>query len=188
MLIMYLDDGGDGNLYYSTRTGTTWSKIKSVGKPVNTIYWESHGFVTPDGQTMYFASNRPGGEGDLDIWSSKRLADGTWDAPVNLGNTINTPYDENTPYFDVENDALLFSSIGHITMGGYDVFRSQNRGGVWTQPVGMPYAFNTVQENSNFILNNNTPGFVASRFDEKSNERNIFAIVAIAPISTAIIE
>ncbi len=66
-------------------------------------------------------------------------------------------------------------------MGGYDVFRSQNRGGVWTQPVGMPYAFNTVQENSNFILNNNAPGFVASRFDEKSNERNIFAIVAIDP-------
>ncbi len=181
MLVMYLDDGGDGNLYYSTRSGTTWSKIRSVGKPVNSIYWESHGFVTPDGQTMYFASNRPGGEGDLDIWSSRRLAEGTWEAPVNLGNTINTPYDENTPYFDVENDALLFSSIGHITMGGYDVFRSQKRGGVWTQPVGMPYAFNTVQENSNFILNNNTPGFVASRFDEKTNERNIFAIVAIDP-------
>ncbi len=181
MLVMYLDDGGDGNLYYSMRTGTTWSKIKSLGKPINSIYWESHGFVTPDGQTMYFTSNRPGGEGDLDIWSSRRLADGNWEAPVNLGSTINTPYDENTPYFDVENDALLFSSIGHITMGGLDVFRSQNRGGAWTQPVGMPYAFNNVQENSHFILNNNAPGFIASRFDDKANERNIFEIVAIDP-------
>lgn len=180
-LIMYLDDGGDGNLYSSTRTDTTWSRIKSVGKPINSIYWESHGFITPDGRTMYFSSNRPGGEGDLDIWSSRRLADGSWEPPVNLGNTINTPYDENTPYYDVENNALLFSSVGHITMGSLDVFRSQNRGGVWTQPVGMPYAFNTVQENSHFILNNNTPGFVASRFDEKSNLRNIYAIVAIDP-------
>jgi outer membrane protein OmpA-like peptidoglycan-associated protein/tetratricopeptide (TPR) repeat protein len=181
MLVMYMDDGGDGNLYYSTRKDTTWTKIKSVGKYVNSIYWEAHGFITPDGQTMYFSSNRPGGEGELDIWSSQRLADGSWDHPVNLGNVINTPYDESTPYFDTENNALLFSSIGHISMGGYDVFRSIKRGDTWTQPLGIPYAFNTVQENTNFILNNNSPGFVASRFDDKTNLRNIYAVVAIDP-------
>jgi outer membrane protein OmpA-like peptidoglycan-associated protein len=180
-LIMFMDDGGDGNLYYSTRSDTTWSKIKSVGKYVNSIYWEAHGFITPDGKTMYFSSNRPGGEGELDIWSSKKLADGSWERPVNLGNTINTPYDETTPYYDVDNNALLFSSIGHISMGAYDVFRSINRGGTWTQPVGMPYAFNTVQENTNFILNNNAPGFVASRFDDKTNIRNIYSVVAVDP-------
>jgi len=181
LLIMYMDDGGDGNLYYSERRGATWSKIKNVGKYVNSIYWEAHGFITPDGNTMYFSSNRPGGEGDLDIWTSQRLVDDSWERPVNLGNTINTPYDETTPYYDTENKALLFSSIGHITMGAYDVFRSIDRGGSWTQPVGMPYAFNTVQENTNFILNNNAPGFVASRFDDKTNIRNIYAIVAVDP-------
>ncbi len=72
LLIMYMDDGGDGNLYYSQRSDTTWSKIKSVGKYVNSIYWEAHGFITPDGKTMYFSSNRPGGEGDLDIWTSQK--------------------------------------------------------------------------------------------------------------------
>jgi outer membrane protein OmpA-like peptidoglycan-associated protein len=181
LLVMYMDDGGDGNLYYSQRIDTTWSKIKSVGKYVNSIYWEADGFITPDNKTMYFSSNRPGGEGDLDIWTSQRLADGTWDRPVNCGNTINTPYDESSPYFDPENNALLFSSIGHITMGANDVFRSIKRGGTWTQPVGMPYSFNTVQENTNFILNNNKPGFVASRFDDKTNIRNIYAIVAVDP-------
>jgi outer membrane protein OmpA-like peptidoglycan-associated protein/tetratricopeptide (TPR) repeat protein len=181
MLILFMDDGGDGNLYYSLRNDTIWSKIKSVGKYVNSIYWEAHGFITTDGKTMYFSSNRPGGEGELDIWTSQRAADGSWERPVNLGNTINTPYDENTPYFDTENNALLFSSVGLISMGGYDVFRSINRGGQWTQPVGMPYAFNNVQENTNFILNNNAPGFVASRFDEKTNARNIYAIVAVDP-------
>jgi len=181
MLIMFMDDGGDGNLYYSMRRDTTWTKIKSVGKHVNSIYWEAHGFITPDGKTMYFSSNRPEGEGELDIWTSQRLADGSWERPVNLGNIVNTPYDESTPYFDPQNDALIFSSIGHISMGGYDVFRSIKRGGSWTQPVGMPYAFNTVQENTDFILNNNAPGFVASRFDDKNNSRNIYAIVAIDP-------
>lgn len=182
MLILFMDDGGDGNLYYSERTDTTWTKVKSVGRFVNSIYWEAHGFITADGETMYFSSNRPGGEGELDIWTSQRLPDGTWDRPVNCGNTINTPYDETSPYYDTENDALLFSSIGHMSMGGYDVFRSINRGaGVWTQPVGMPYSFNTVQENTNFILNNNAPGFVASRFDNKQNMRNIYAIVGIDP-------
>jgi outer membrane protein OmpA-like peptidoglycan-associated protein/tetratricopeptide (TPR) repeat protein len=182
LLLMYMDDGGDGNLYYSQRTDTTWSKIKSLGRNINSIYWEEHGFITPDGKTIYFSSNRPGGEGELDIWTSQRLADGSWDRPVNLGNTINTPYDETSPFYDIENNALLFSSIGHITMGGYDVFRSQSRGGgAWTQPVGMPYAFNNVQENTNFILNNNAPGFITSRFDDKSNIRNVFAIVAVDP-------
>jgi len=66
-------------------------------------------------------------------------------------------------------------------MGGYDVFRSTFRNGVWTQPVGMPFAFNDVSENTNFILNNNATGFVASRFDNKTKSRNIYAIVAIDP-------
>lgn len=188
LLILFMDDGGDGNLYFSQRRDTTWSRIKSVGKFVNSIYWEAHGFITPEGKTMYFASNRPGGEGELDIWISRIVADGTWERPVNCGNVINTPWDENTPYYDPENDVLLFSSAGHISMGGYDVFRSTFRNGTWTQPVGMPFAFNNVAENTNFILNNNAPGFVASRYDNKNNTTNIYGIVAIDPadeLSTA---
>jgi outer membrane protein OmpA-like peptidoglycan-associated protein len=181
LLILFMDDGGDGNLYYSQRKDTIWSKIKRVGKYVNSIYWESFGFITPDGKTMYFASNRPGGEGELDIWTSQRAADGSWERPVNCGNVINTPYDENTPFFDPANNVLLFSSVGQMSMGGYDVFRSTKRNGVWTQPVGMPFAFNNVLENTNFILNNNAPGFVASRLDEKTNTKNIYAIVAVDP-------
>ncbi|MFZ0283423.1 MAG: OmpA family protein [Bacteroidales bacterium] len=181
ILILFMDDGGDGNLYYSTRNGTSWTKIKSVGKYVNSVYWEDFGFITPDGKTMYFSTNRKGGIGELDIWTSQRAADGSWEKPVNCGDVINTPYDENTPYFDPDNNALLFSSVGHMSLGGYDIFRSIDRGGTWTQPVGMPYAFNTVVENKDFILNNNAPGFVASRFDPKTNVRNIYAIVAVDP-------
>jgi len=180
-LILYMDDGGDGNLYYSERRDTTWTWIKAIGRPVNSIYWESHGFITPDGRRIYFSSNRPGGEGELDIWYSDKNPKGTWDDPVNCGNIINTPYNEDTPFFDPENNALLFSSVGHVSMGRYDLFRSVRRGSEWTNPVGMPFAFNTTSENTFFILNNNAPGFVTSLYNETNKERNIYAIVAVDP-------
>jgi len=181
LLIIYMDDGGDGNLYYSQRKDSAWTKIKRVGRPISTIYWQSHGFITPDGKTMYFASNKPGGEGELDIWYSEKISEDNWGEPVNCGNTINTPYNEDTPFFDVTNDALLFSSVGHISMGGYDVFRSLKKNGIWTNPVGMPYAFNNTLENTFFILNNNKPGFITSLYDVKTQSRNIYSIVAEDP-------
>jgi outer membrane protein OmpA-like peptidoglycan-associated protein/tetratricopeptide (TPR) repeat protein len=181
LLIIYRDDGGDGNLYYSQRKDTIWTKIKSVGKPICTIYWQSFGFITPDGKTMYFSSNQPGGEGELDIWYSEKMANGRWGEPVNCGNVINTPYNEDTPFFDPETGAFIFSSVGHISMGGYDVFRSIKKNGTWTNPVGLPYAFNNTSENTFFILNNNAPGFITSLYDDKTNTRNIYTIVAENP-------
>jgi outer membrane protein OmpA-like peptidoglycan-associated protein len=180
-LVVYMDDGGDGNIYFCTRKDSTWTKIKSPGKIINSIYWESHGFITPDGNKLFFSSNREGGVGELDIWCSTRKADGNWGKPENCGNVINTPFNEDTPFFDPENNALLFSSAGHISMGGYDVFRSIYRNGGWTNPVGIPYAYNTTEQNTFFILNNNKPGFIASRYDKKTSTRNIYSLVAIDP-------
>ncbi len=181
LLVLYMDDGGDGNLYYSERKDSVWSRIKSPGKYINSIYWESHGFITPDGKTLYFSSNRAGGSGELDIWVSQKKDDGTWDRPVNCGDVINTAFNEDTPFFDPATNALLFSSSGHISMGGYDIFRSIYRNGGWTNPVGMPFAYNTTAENIFFILNNNAPGFVTSLYNEKEGSRNIYAIVAVDP-------
>ena len=181
LLVLFMDDGADGNLYFCHREDTSWTKIKGPGRPINTIYWESHGSISPDGNTLYLASNRPGGSGDLDIWVSEKLPDGSWGDPVNCGEMINTPLDEDTPFFDFVNNTLIFSSKGHISMGGYDVFRSTKRGDSWTNPAAMPYALNTTTENTFFILNNNKPGFVASRFDEKNLSRNIYSLIAIDP-------
>lgn len=180
-LILYMDDGGDGNLYYSLREDTVWSKIKNVGRPICSIYWQSFGFITPDGKGMYFSSNQPGGQGGVDIWYSEKTASGKWGEPVNLGDVINTPYNEDYPFFDPETGALIFSSTGHVSMGGYDVFRSVKRNGTWTNPVAMPYSFNNVNENIFFILNNKKPGFITSLYDEKTKTRNIYEIVAENP-------
>ena len=181
-LVLYIDDGNDGNLYFSQRTGSTWTRIRNFGKPVNTIYWESHGFITPDETKLYISSNRPGGFGKLDIWVSEKTTSGTWGEPVNLGDVINTAQDEDAPFFDPDNDALLFSSTGHMSMGRYDLFRSViNRYGNWDRPVGMPFAFNTTARNIFFHLNNNAPGFITSLYDEKTGTRNIYAIVGVDP-------
>jgi outer membrane protein OmpA-like peptidoglycan-associated protein len=180
-LILFMDDGEDGNLYHSHRSDTTWSRIKSVGSNINTIYWESHGFITPDGSTLYIASNRKGGMGGSDIWVSQLDATGTWQKPVNCGDVINTPYDEATPFYDQQTRALLFSSTGHISMGSADIFRSVNKGGIWTNPVGIPYAFNNTSDNEFFIMNNEGPGFITSMFDPKLRARNIYAVVAEDP-------
>jgi outer membrane protein OmpA-like peptidoglycan-associated protein/tetratricopeptide (TPR) repeat protein len=179
-LILYIDDGGDGNLYSSTRNDTSWTKIKSI-RTTRSIYWESHGFITPDGKSLYFTSNRPGGEGELDIWLTERDEFNNWKPPVNCGNTINTPYNENTPFYDASTNSLIFSSEGHVTMGGYDVFRSVFRFGSWTTPIAMPYAFNTTIDNSFFILNNNASGFITSLYDPETGARNIYSVVAEDP-------
>ncbi len=181
LLVLFMDDGEDGNLYFSQRKDTTWTRIKSFGKQINTIYWESHGFITPDGKTLYFASNRPGGEGELDIWVSEKADDGTWKRPVNCGNVINTPYNENTPFFDPSSNTLLFSSEGHLSMGGYDVLRSTYKNGLWSNPIGIPYAFNNTLENTFFILNNNAPGYITSLYNDKTKSRNIYSIIAKDP-------
>jgi outer membrane protein OmpA-like peptidoglycan-associated protein/tetratricopeptide (TPR) repeat protein len=181
LLVLFLDDGGDGNLYMSQRRDTAWTRIKGFGKNINSIYWEAHGNISPDGNTLLFSSNRPGGQGELDIWASERLNENEWDKPVNLGDVINTPFNEDSPFFDEKNNALIFSSAGHISMGGYDVFRSVKRNNLWTNPVGMPYSFNTTTDNTFFIVPNNAPGFITSFFDYKSDARNIYSMVAIDP-------
>jgi outer membrane protein OmpA-like peptidoglycan-associated protein/tetratricopeptide (TPR) repeat protein len=181
LLVLYMDDGGDGNLYFSERNENRWSRIKSPGRNINSIYWESHGFITPDGKTLYFSSNRSGGAGDLDIWISEKDKDGSWKDPVNCGNIINTPFNEDTPFFDPDSQSLIFSSSGHISMGGYDVFRSTSKNGSWSNPAGMPFAFNTTGANTFFILNNNDPGFITSLYKDESNSRNIYSVVAVNP-------
>ena len=175
-LIIYMDDGRDGNIYYSLRNDSTWSKIRSLGRAINTIYWEAHGFITPDGNSLYFSSNRPGGKGELDIWVSEKDKDGRWNKPVNCGNAINTPYNENTPFFDAGSKTLFFSSSGHTNLGGYDIFRSSFNRGSWSHPAGLPYPLNTSMDNAFFIYNNRDSGYITSLYDERAGSRNIYSI------------
>jgi hypothetical protein len=121
---MYLYRSNDylGDLFVSNFENGRWTKIRKLNKNINTSFWESHASISPDGKTLYFTSNRDGGFGGLDIYKSERTTTGdNWGPAVNLGEIINSPYNEETPFI-TDNQRLYFSSFGHDNLGGYDIF------------------------------------------------------------------
>ncbi len=147
-LLFFRDDFGNGNLYYSNKVGkSSWSEVKKLPKKINTKYWESHACFSPDGNTIYFVSDRPDGIGGRDIYKSTKNSKGKWDKPTNLGKTINTPYNEDTPFLLNDGKTLFFSSEGHYSMGGYDIFYSKmDNNGEWSEPVNIGYPINTTDD------------------------------------------
>jgi Tol biopolymer transport system component len=89
-LVIYRDDGGDGNLYESKLVGELWSDPVLMGSDINTKAWETHGALTADGNTFYFVSDRKGGIGGRDIYRVVRLPNGQWSKAQNLGTAVNT--------------------------------------------------------------------------------------------------
>lgn len=114
----------DGNIYVSLKDSASgeWTKARKLGSPVNSRYEERYAFVTEDGNEMYFSSNRPGGCGGFDIYRSYRLPNGEWGVPKNLGPVVNSEFDEDAPVMHPTKNILYFSSNGHNTMGGFDIF------------------------------------------------------------------
>lgn len=113
----------DGNIYISKLdTAGTWQKAEKLAQPINSKFEEKYAYVTPDGTEMFFSSNRDGGLGGFDIYHSFRLPNGQWGIPKNMGNIINTEFDEDAPVKHPQKNILYFASNGHNTMGGYDIF------------------------------------------------------------------
>ncbi len=144
-LLIYRDDNGNGNIYYSQLNGDQWSEPKKFPAPINTKARETDASLSADGQTLFFTSNRKGGYGGLDIYMSKKLPSGDWGIPQNLGPNINTPYDDDCPYIHPDGVTLFFSSEGHQSMGRYDIFYSMldKKTGKWGEPTNIGYPINT---------------------------------------------
>lgn len=155
-MILYYDDDYIGNLYYSRYENGSWLPAERMGENISTKYWESHACFSKDGQSLYFTSNRKGTYGGLDIYSSQKQADGSWGPPQNLGTTINTPYNEESPYISEDGQTLYFSSYGHYNIGGYDIFYSKKGpDGTWGEPVNIGYPINTTDDDLYFQPFNN---------------------------------
>lgn len=151
-LFIYRDDGGDGNIYESKLVGEVWTDPVLMGSDINTKSWETHGALTADGNTFYFVSNRPGGRGGRDIYRVVRLPNGQWSKAQNLGNVVNTPYDEDGVFIHPNGRTMYFSSVGHNSMGGFDIFQTELQDdGTWTPPVNLGYPLNTVDDDVFFI-------------------------------------
>src|SRR5699024_5057160 len=100
------------DIYMSKKEDGRWSAPHKLASPVNTSGWESQPAISADGRTLYFVSTRPGGYGGADIWKSELKNNGNWSEPENLGASINTPYDESSPYIHGDNKTLYFASDG----------------------------------------------------------------------------
>lgn len=138
--------GGLGrcDLYITELKNGQWQEARNLGSPVNTKGWESQPSLSADGNTLFFVSDRPGGEGLIDLWVSRKGADGRWGEPQNLGPSINTAEREQAPFIHPDGKTLYFMSDGHPGLGGFDLFASRLQpDSSWSTPQNLGYPINT---------------------------------------------
>jgi hypothetical protein len=146
-IYLYRSEDYDGIIYSSSFENGSWSPIVKLNDNINTKYWESHATISHDNKKLYFTSNRKGGYNGLDIYVSQRDSTGDWGPAVNLGPTINTPYNEETPFLSKDDKTLFFSSRGHFNIGGYDIFYSTLLdNGEWSVPLNVGYPLNSTDD------------------------------------------
>ncbi len=154
------------DVYYSEKDGFGgWTSPQSVGDHINQRdSWESQPSVSANGDVLYFASNRKGGLGGLDIYYCMREEDGSWSAPRNLGAPVNTAKDEKTPFIHSDSRTLYFTSKGHMGLGGFDIFYARaGTDGVWKQVENIGYPINSKEDDLGlFVSLDGRYGYFAS--------------------------
>jgi tetratricopeptide (TPR) repeat protein len=158
--LYFVDDFAPVANIYDSFFEEGWVKAKKLGKPINSKFNDTHAAISPDGKTLYFTSDRPGGQGGLDIYkSSLDEKKGKWGEPVNLGSQINTEYNENTPFVSPDGKYLFFSSEGHKSIGGYDIYYVDLNGA--GSPVNLGYPINNSDDNLFYFPETLTRGYMA---------------------------
>lgn len=147
---------GRCNLFVSSlQSNGKWGRPRKLPEPVNLGYSsEKQPSISPDGSTLYFVSDRGGGYGGYDIWRARKIDEHRWEKPENLGETINTPYLEQSPFIHFDNQTLYFSSNGHVGMGGLDIYMTQMIDDTtWSVPKNLGYPINTHMNEDGLIVN-----------------------------------
>ena len=142
----YNDKSGLGDIYYSDYMNGVFSAIVPVkiNDVNNAERWETHYTVSPDGNTVFFVSDRLEGYGKRDIYMMEKV-DGEWSKPKNMGGNINSPWDEDAPFMGLDNNVLYFSSTDSSSMGEFDIFMSvKDENNIWSNPINLGYPINSV--------------------------------------------
>ena len=154
LLLFFRSEYQAGNIFSTkNENDTAWSKPNLMTEEINTKNRETHACISPDNQSVYFTSDRPGGYGGLDIYVIRRLPGGEFGEPRLLGENINTEYDEETPFIHSDGQTLFFSSEGHQSMGGFDIFYSKmDENYVFSEPVNLGFPINTTGDNVSYVM------------------------------------
>ena len=178
-------DAHGGEIFVSkAQQSGKWGSPKNIGKPISSSYVELGACISSDGQRLFFVTERPKGKtpeqkgfGQSDIWMCTRATKTTWGPPINLGPDINTAMDEGGIFLHPDGKTLFFSSDGHNTMGGYDVFMTRYENGKWSKPVNLGYPINSVRDDKNFVLStDNQTGYFDSNRPNGTGERDIYKV------------
>ncbi|MCO5258577.1 MAG: OmpA family protein [Crocinitomicaceae bacterium] len=184
-MLVYIDDKGDGNIYESVRKGDAWSKPKKMDAIICSPYHESSAWYSNDGKRLYFISSRPlpGSkdkmEKDKDIyyvtWNAEKQK---WDNLVRLPDNINTPYDEDGLFVHPDGKTIYFSSRGHNSIGGYDIFSTELRpDGTFSDPINIGVPVNTPDDDVFFVLSaSGRYGYMTSFREDGMGEKDLYKI------------
>lgn len=171
-----------GNIYVSRQVNGQWTPMKPLNTNINTEFYETHASISSDGKRLYFASNRAGGYGGQDLYISERTDGGDWGPATNLGPTINTRYNEITPFITPDNQTLFFSSEGHNTMGRYDLFFSQLQNRTWSKPINLGFPLSTPDDDIFYHpIGDGSTGLMALFDPEGFGEMDIYQIEIFLP-------
>ncbi|MBQ3658233.1 MAG: PD40 domain-containing protein [Bacteroidales bacterium] len=166
------NDEKNGMILVSKKVGDSWGEPVALNANINTDYRETGATLSKDGNKLYFASNRPGGQGGLDLYVSERV-NGDWGPAVNLGKTINTSADEEGPFI-APDGTLYFSSKGHHSLGGYDIFKSVLNGSKWSEPENLGTPMNTVDDEVYVFIDKSGKFYFASKRKKGCGEADLY--------------
>ena len=153
-LIVYKNNNhGTGDLYFSELDGDKWGALNRFSNGINSKHYESSATISTDQQTLYFSSSRPSGVGGSDLYIAHKDSLGEWGDPSNIGSVLNTEFDEDAPFIHPDGKTLYFSSQGHSSMGGFDVFKSvyDQINDEWSKPINLGYPINSPENDIFFV-------------------------------------
>jgi hypothetical protein len=178
-LYIFRDNGDDhGDIYQSHLIGEDFTAPEKIKGQVNSFSWDGHCSVSADGRLMYFSSERPGGKGGKDIWRATLLPDSTWGNIVNLGDSVNSIYDEDAPFIHPDGLTLFFSSNGKRSSGGYDIFMTNmEMDSSFKKVDNLGYPINSPDDDIYFVVAaNGTRGYYSSGKEGGKGLKDIYMV------------
>lgn len=179
MLLMKGIQNVSGDIYIADFEDDQLQNIEEATEQINSRFLELAASINADGDVIYFVSDRPGGYGGTDIWATKKLPTGAWGVPFNLGPEVNTELDEDFPNVSPDGQSLYFSSKGHFSMGGFDIFKAKfnsdsNR---FEAPRNIGYPINSVDDDMNYrVSRTGRYGYMSALREDGYGDYDIYRV------------